>query len=358
MSSIVAIGTALPEFGIDQMLIHAFMDSEFSGNDDDRKKLKLLYERSAIQRRYSVMADFAKAPAERTFFRLNEPQPTLEQRLQQYYQFAPELAVQSISNAVADFELKTITHFITVSCTGMWAPGLDIEVMKKIGLNDNVHRTSVNFMGCYAAIHALKMADAICKSDRNARVLVVSVELCTLHFQRSNDPEQLTANALFADGAAACLVVPDDVAQQSNRIKIHTFFSKIIPETQSDMAWHITSNGFLMQLSSYVPQLIQQNLPQLMQDIFNSHQMTIQHIAGWMIHPGGRKILDHLATELSLTREQLKYSYDTLTHYGNMSSATLLFVLHKAMQDDTLKGKLFGAAFGPGLTVETFIAEK
>jgi predicted naringenin-chalcone synthase len=358
MSYITSIGRALPEYASDQMVIHAFMEKELSGNDDDRTKLKLLYERSAIKTRYSVLPDFSVAEGEQTFFKHHELQPQLEQRLEMYYRYAPDLAAKAIVNAVNENELNTVTHLITVSCTGMWAPGLDIAVLKKLGLNDTIQRTSVNFMGCYAAIHALKMADSICRSYSSAKVLIVCVELCTIHFQRSTNPEQLTANALFADGASACLVQSDAPHPSSAHIQLHSFYSRVVPNSHSDMAWHITQNGFLMQLSSYVPFLIQTNIAELVQQALEHTKLQMNDISCWAFHPGGRKILDYIASELKLKPHQLTYSYDTLANYGNMSSATLLFVMKQLLADETAKGYAFGAAFGPGLTMETFIAKK
>lgn len=358
MSYLVAIGTALPAFASDQMKIHAFMEKELSGSDDDRTKLRLLYERSAIQTRYSVLPDFIIPDGEQTFFKHNEPQPQLEQRLEQYYLHAPELAAMAILNTLHAHELNSVTHLITVSCTGMWAPGLDIAVVKKLGLNDTIQRTSVNFMGCYAAIHAMKMADSICRSQSSAKVLIVSIELCTLHFQRSNNAEQLTANALFADGAAACIVQSKAPAASVPHLQLHSFYSKVLPDSQTDMAWHITHNGFLMQLSSYVPFLIQTNIAGLVQQAVEHYNLQVNDISCWAIHPGGRKILDYIASALNLKPNQLSYSYDTLANYGNMSSATLLFVMKQLLNDEAAKGFVFGAAFGPGLTMETFIAKK
>jgi alkylresorcinol/alkylpyrone synthase len=361
MSTIVDISTALPPFGTDQAQIHTFMDEIFTGSEDERRRLKLLYERSGIHRRYSVIPDYNLANGKRTLYpetRNLEPFPSLEQRMQKYHEAAAPLALKAIDGL--KWPVRNITHIITVSCTGMSAPGLDLELMEELQVPRNVHRTSVNFMGCYAAVHALKMADAICRSELNARVLLVSVELCTLHFQKKQDYDNLTANAIFGDGTAACLIVSDNLKEEYEGVQLSTkgFYAEVHNEGKNDMAWQLSSTGFLMTLSSYIPQLIGTNIKGLLQNAEQSFGIGRDGIDIWAIHPGGRKILEAFASQLELKKEALQHSYEVLNDFGNMSSATILFVLKRIMEDSTLSGNIFGAAFGPGLTMETFLMTK
>lgn len=364
MSKIVAIDTALPSYPISQQTICDFMCSVYKDGEVDKDRLKVLYGRSGISKRHTVVPDYDPALQKRELFsadRYLDPVPSLESRLKLYDTHAAALgekAALKILHRLSEAGTPGITHLITVSCTGMSAPGLDLELMFRLKLSPDIHRTSVNFMGCYAAIHALKMADAFCKADTNARVLIVCVELCTLHFQRNADYDNLTANAIFADGAAACLVTGNDVnLADIPALTILDFCSHVENKGKSDMAWKLSSTGFLMTLSAYVPQLIETGIEALVKHALQRKNIDKEDIAYWAIHPGGRKILEVIAQQLKLKREDLGYSYEVLNNYGNMSSATLLFVL-KEIISDSGSGNIFAAAFGPGLTIETMLLNK
>ncbi|MES2779354.1 MAG: type III polyketide synthase [Bacteroidota bacterium] len=363
MSTIVSIGTAVPAFGIPQIAICDFMERLYDGTEEETRRLRLLYERSGISKRYSVIPDYDLTLSERYLYPHNEllePFPSLEQRMSVYHQHAATLAEEAIQDCMKSVKGLEITDLITVSCTGMSAPGLDLELMERLHLPKNVQRTSINFMGCYAAVHALKMADAICKSKSQACVLIVCVELCTLHFQKAKNYDNLTANAIFADGAAACVVVSDTLASGISipKMSLTGFYSEVHVSGKKDMAWELSSTGFLMTLSAYIPQLVEGNIEELVHNTLATIGMTLSQIDYWAIHPGGRKILEATQHKLGITKADLKHSYDVLNNYGNMSSATILFVLKELLQDSEKHGNIFGAAFGPGLTLETFIVNK
>jgi predicted naringenin-chalcone synthase len=362
MSLLVSIGTANPEYGIDQLSIHAFMETLYNANADERKKLKLLYERSGIAQRYSVVPDYNLDLQKRELFAFThnlEPFPSLEKRMELYHQYAAPLAVKAVNNAFQNqtISLADVTHLITVSCTGMSAPGLDLQLLELLHLPMHTHRTSVNFMGCYAAVHALKIADAIATAQPNAVVVIASVELCTLHFQKTTDYDNLTANALFADGAAACIITGNNVASPKT-IKLTGFYSEVFVSGKQDMAWQLSSTGFLMTLSAYIPKLIESNIAAFMDKALAHYELPLADVNAWCIHPGGRKILEALSTQLQLQPNALQHSYAVLKEYGNMSSPTILYVFKKMLEDDSIQGNIVGAAFGPGLTMETFFAQK
>jgi alkylresorcinol/alkylpyrone synthase len=358
MSKILAIGTAVPEYKLPQMQIHAFMENLYNNLAEDKRKLRVFYERTGINYRYSAIPDYNVSCSTRVLFPQTsnlEPFPSLEKRMELYHAQAAPLAVKAVHNL--GMQTDDVTHLITVSCTGLSAPGLDLELMTLLNLPNHTDRTSVNFMGSYAAVHALKQAHAICKSTPSARVLIVCVELCTLHFQKTNDYDNITANAIFADGAAACLVVGDD-AKDADGLQLKNFYSEVHSSGKNDMAWQLSSSGFLMTLSNYIPQLVEMNIAHLMTNALTKSNLAVDDIKGWAIHPGGRKILEVIGERLGLTREQMGHSYDVLGNYGNMSSATILFVLKQMMSNETITGNVFGVAFGPGLTMETFVAFK
>jgi predicted naringenin-chalcone synthase len=209
-------------------------------------------------------------------------------------------------------------------------------------------------MGCYAAIHGLKIADACCKANKNAKVLIVCTELCTLHFQREPTLDNLTSSLLFGDGAAAVLVSGNE---ESDGLIIDNFFSTVVLKGKQDMAWELSPRGFQMTLSSYVADLIGEDFDKIVCDALATVNLHKEQITHWCIHPGGKKILESIHNSLGFTNGQLKPSYDVLRDYGNMSSATILFVLKNIMHmlEKGSPATIFGAAFGPGLTMETFV---
>ena len=364
MSKIISIGTAVPSFKHVQDDILHFMQAVYAMDETDKRKLRFLYHQSDIQYRYSVISDYSRPLPEWKFYPQSEnlePFPSLEQRMIWYHKYAPPLSINAIRDCL-DGKLKeqSITHLITVSCTGMSAPGLDLQVMELLDLPKSTYRTSVNFMGCYAAIHALKMADAICLHDKKAKVLVVCTELCTLHFQRESTIDNIASSLLFADGSAAAVVTHNDDPHKG--IQLKSFYSEVIPKGKKDMAWDLSSTGFLMTLSSYIPDLVEEDFDALTGRAMTKAGLSKKDITRWCIHPGGKKILEAIHQTLHLENGELDASYDILRNYGNMSSPTILFVLKKimhALKNDSRTNReenIFGAAFGPGLTMETFVA--
>ncbi len=335
------------------------MQNVFAMNEVEKRKLKFLYHQSAINSRYSALPDYSLDAGEWQFYPASEnlePFPNLEQRMDWFNRTAPVLSVSAVEKCIEEkINKDEITHLITVSCTGMSAPGLDLQIMELMDLPKNIFRTSVNFMGCYAAIHALKLADAFCKNDENAKVIIVCTELCTLHFQKENTVDNIAASLLFGDGCAAVLVTNNKAGLEG--INIKNFYSEVGFNGKDHMSWQLSSSGFLMQLSGYVPELIEQDFNQLLKNALQNAELKQEEISHWCIHPGGKRILTAIEKSSGIDNEDLKYSYQVLNDYGNMSSPTILFVLKEIMDSFAKdeKAKVFGAAFGPGLTMETFI---
>lgn len=364
MSKIVSIGTAVPAYRHQQTDILQFMQTVYAFNEADKRKLRYLYSQSGIDTRYSVIGDYSRSMPEWKFYPHTEniePFPSLEQRMTWYHRYAAPLSLDATRHCL-DGKIKEeeITHLITVSCTGMSAPGLDLQLMELMELPRTTYRSSVNFMGCYAAIHALKMADSICQLNESAKVLIVCTELCTLHFQREATIDNIASSLLFADGSAAALVVHDK--NNLRGIQLKSFYSEISPKGKKDMAWELSSTGFLMTLSGYVPDLIKEDFEPLVTNALAHAGYEREQIQHWCIHPGGKKILDVIDNSLQAGTNTLQASYQVLKEYGNMSSPTLLFVLKKIMQQlpsrsaNEKEQSIFAAAFGPGLTMETFVA--
>jgi predicted naringenin-chalcone synthase len=306
-----------------------------------------------------VISDYSRPIREWKFYPPTEnlePFPSLEQRMQWYHKHAAPLSVDAIRLCLSGkVHPQQVTHLITVSCTGMSAPGLDLQIMDLMDMHRSMFRTSINFMGCYAAIHALRIADAICLSSPGAIVLIVSTELCTLHFQRESTTDNIMSSLLFGDGSAAALVVPD--THPVRGMKLSGFYSEIIPKGKKDMAWELSSTGFQMTLSSYIPDLIESDFAAIAGRALHHYNGQAGPVSHWCIHPGGRKILEAVHKSMQFTNGDLDNSYEILKEYGNMSSPTILFVLQRIMDqlDYRQSNMIFGAAFGPGLTAETFI---
>jgi predicted naringenin-chalcone synthase len=360
LSKIISIGTAVPRFKHLQDEILGFMSRIYAFNEKDRRKLKYLYHQSGISNRYSVLSDYSRPPEDWTFYPAAEnlePFPSLELRMKLFNQYAPGLSAEAIGNCLKNgISPKEITHLITVTCTGLSAPGLDLQLVEMLDLPRNIFRTSVNFMGCYAAVHALKLADSICKSEPDARVMIVCTELCTLHFQQEASNDNITSSLLFGDGSAAVLVTGD--SYKAEGLRIQGFYAEIVPKGKQDMSWELSSTGFEMTLRSYVPGLIEEDFKNLVDNALKKLRLSGESITDWCIHPGGRKILEAIEKSLQLPKEKLDACYDVLHDFGNMSSPTILFVLDRLLNKfkNGQKHTVFGAAFGPGLTMETFIA--
>jgi len=358
LSKITSIGIAVPSFRHQQEDILEFMTRIYSYNETDKRKLKFLYHHSGIRYRYSIIADYSRPLPEWKFYPHSEnlePFPSLEQRMLWYNKYAAPLSIDAIRKCIINkIHASEITHLITVSCTGMSAPGLDLQIMELMDLPKNIFRTSINFMGCYGAIHALKLADAICHRDLDAKVLVVCTELCTLHFQREPTMDNIASSLLFADGSAAALITND---KNARGIYLADFYSEVLPKGKKDMAWELSSTGFSMTLSNYIPDLIEEDFETLVTKALKKANLSQSDISYWCIHPGGKKILEAIHKSLHFNNGHLEKSYEVLEQYGNMSSASILFVLRKMMDSFNYQvpKNIFGAAFGPGLTMETFV---
>ncbi len=328
-----------------------------------REFLQKIYQRSAIDKRHTVIEDYDKDPADYNFFPKNSsltPEPSTARRNDEYIRAANVLSLQAVRALLAKLPgvaPASVTHLITVSCTGFSAPGFDIHLMKEVGFPASLNRLHIGFMGCYAALPAFRTARDICLADPEARVIIVNLELCSLHFQQKFDPDTVVANAIFADGVSAAFVSAQRDDSRGPVLSIQTLLSHFIENSEKDMAWQIGEYGFDMKLSLYVPQFIEQNIANITNALFAKAGKSRSDIQIWAIHPGGRAILEKVQETLALEAGALQVSYDILREYGNMSSATIMFVLERILADDR-EGGVFSAAFGPGLTVECCFLEK
>ena len=332
--------------------------------------MRSLHNLSGIETRHSCCREYLK-PADSSSFgpgQGSHHSPTTAERMSIYAREAPQLgtaaALQAleryagVENSAVRAVTDSVTHLVVVSCTGFFAPGLDFVIARKLGLATTVKRTLIGFMGCSAAFNGLQTAHQIVRSHPDARVLVVSVELCSLHIQQSTSPAHLIAMSLFADGAAACLVgeaTPGD----TEIFRLDAFRSEIQPDTESEMVWEIGDHGFVLHLSPQIPEHLAKAAPATLDHLFDGEYPEF-----WAIHPGGRAIVDRLQKVFSLTPAQVAASRTILRRYGNLSSATILFVLDELRQtlaqekQNSSSGRSrrlcsgVAMAFGPGLVIE------
>jgi predicted naringenin-chalcone synthase len=358
---ITAIGTAVPQFKQSQSNAAEIVADILDLEGTERRLLKRLYKATQIEYRYSVIGDYLKQRGEFEFFPndYDASFPSTAARMSLYKANALNLGLSAIENCLASIknvDPRDITHLITVSCTGMYAPGLDIEIIQQLHLSSTTKRFAVNFMGCYAAFNAMELAYNICKADSQAKVLVVCVELCTLHFQQSRSMDNVIANAIFADGAAAVLIESSDGSRNSlNFLKFHC---DLLPQTEQEMAWHISDFGFDIVLSSYVPNLIESGIAKFVEKLLGEQSLKLVDIDFYAIHPGGVKILKACEQALNIKEHDNRYAYEVLRQFGNMSSVTILFVLKALWQnlDSQDHGKnIMSFAFGPGLSIQSML---
>jgi predicted naringenin-chalcone synthase len=310
--------------------------------------------KSQIQHRFSVLpaaADPEGASVDASGFYSRGAFPTTARRMELYEKHAPVLATHAVARLELGDDVKRITNVIVTSCTGMYAPGLDLELVERLGLDPSVERTMVGFMGCYAAINGLKLARHIVRSEVASRVLLVNLELCSLHLQQVSTLEQMLSFLVFGDGCAASLI-----SAEPTGLAMDGFHAALIPDTRELITWHVRDLGFEMFLSGQVPAAISQGLKSGAHRILG--QASTDAISLWAVHPGGRSVLDAVEHGFGLPDGTLAASRDVLARYGNMSSATVMFVLASLLHTATSGQRGCAMSFGPGLTAETMLFHK
>ena len=371
---IEAIATANPPHRLTQSQAADFMLKTEGLSPSIKSRLGGIYANSGIEHRYSCLSDYGGELANFELYPQNwafSPAPSTFERNQKYNLYAPKLAHEAAQQAITEAKLapQEITHLILVSCTGFSAPGIDFYLIKRLGLSAAIARTMIGFMGCHAAFNGLKTAHAICQSDRQAKVLLVCVELCTLHFQVANSLENAIINAIFADGAAAVILTSQQEAK--GKLTYQDSYSLWVEDTPELMNWTVGDTGFLMNLSPKVPDVLATYLPDYVEKFLAKHDLNLEDLAFWAIHPGGRRIVDKIQSIFNLSDRLVADSYGVLRDYGNMSSPTILFILKRILESQALSNSSnllnqssqsnqssqtsntgIAIAFGPGLSIE------
>jgi predicted naringenin-chalcone synthase len=356
--AVLGQGTALPEHSIALEEAAAYAKKAFCETKEQERQLDILYRMAGVKRRYSVILGGPEGSPNRQAF-YPDPDETMSSgpptraRMEKYERDALPLALAASREALdnAGVNPDQFTHLITVSCSGFSAPGVDIGLIKGLGLPQSVERTHVGFMGCHGALNGLRVARGFAESDPHAQILLCAVELCSLHYHYGWNPDHLVANTLFADGAAA-VVGRAANGEGTDTWCIHGTGSCLIPDSEDAMTWRIGNNGFFMSLSSRVPELIGSHLRPWMESWLAKYELRIGDIRSWAVHPGGPRILGSVAKALDLPRDAVNVSREILRDHGNMSSPTVLFIL-KRMRDRGMPTPCVALGFGPGLMAET-----
>lgn len=344
------IATSVPPHDVHRSFV-AFAEGMMP-EGTQRSLFRRMVRMSAIEHRYSFLEPIASdngvwRDAEDLY--ATGKFPDTARRMEAFEKFAPRLAECALNRlALTEDERRAVTHVIVTTCTGLYAPGLDFDIVNHLGLNPSVERTMVGFMGCYAAINALKSAHHIVRSEPDSVILILSLELCTLHLQETTDLEQMLSFLLFADGCAACLV-----SAKPTGLAIDSFLALRIPETSHLITWKIRDLGFDMHLSGHVPAEISRAMREVGHHVTRGEDpLTIDL---WAVHPGGRTILDAVEKGMGLSSDALCHSRDILARFGNMSSATVMFVMQNVMQNASSGQRGCAMSFGPGVTAETML---
>jgi predicted naringenin-chalcone synthase len=375
--AILAVGTAVPEYHASQAAISEWMAASFVDHPAQARIIRTLCAYSGIETRYSCNPDYLLPPQESRFAPGVEAgrSPSTAERMAIYEQKAPPLGAEAAWQALVTYAGRTggsaadvaaaITHLVVVSCTGFFAPGIDFVIAQRLNLLPTVERSLIGFMGCAAMFNGLRAAMQFVQANRQALVLVVSVELCSLHSQPNPMRDHLIGSSVFADGASACLIgMPS--ALNGDYFTLEKFHTSMKPDTESEMAWQIGNYGFSLRLSPRVPDHLAEAAPGAVSALFDGEEPQF-----WAIHPGGRAIIDRLVEIFELSNAHVAASRAVLRRYGNLSSATILFVLaelqrllrQKALEqpngqaDALCPGSSSGCegvamSFGPGLVIE------
>ncbi len=358
-TNILSIGTALPAARLEQSETRDLFASQPGIDRLSARLIGAAFDQSSISNRYSVIGS---ADGLSTTFADAQGRilsPTTGERNAVYRREAPPLFAAAGRDALerSGYGADTVTHLITASCTGFFAPGPDYLLVKELGIAPTVERYHIGFMGCAAAFPALRAATRICKAQPGSVVLVACAELCSIHIRSSHDPEQIVASAVFGDGAAAAIVSSAPPKADGPVLEVGDFTTSITSEGEQDMDWTIGDQGFEMRLTAEVPRIIGREIAGVVELMLSAGSDPLTDVDGWAVHPGGRSVLDRVQSGLGLLDEAMNHSRAVLRDYGNMSSATILFILQRILNDESLgtDARVAGLCFGPGLTVETAI---
>ena len=352
-----AIGTATPRFDLEQDRAAVIAAELMRLNEKRGRSLATLYAQTGVRTRQTAIAEHGQS----TFFEaVREDGPGTAERMLRYRQVAPGLAEEACREALerAGVHALVVTHLVMVSCTGFHAPGVDVELIRSLGMSAGVQRTMVGYMGCHGAINGLRVAAAMARAEPGAVVLLCCVELCSVHFQYRPVDGAVTANALFGDGAAACVISDDP--ERASLGALQAFGAHLFPDSMGEMGWRVGDHGFVMSLSAKVPGLLRDHVAGWVDGWLQGLGMRRDEVGSWAVHPGGPRIVEGVRQALGLSPEAVADALAVLESHGNMSSPTILFIIRRMLERGGGAGvsgglPMVALAFGPGLAGEAVL---
>jgi predicted naringenin-chalcone synthase len=358
--AIFALSKAVPTHAFKQRDIAQQIIDILSIQQEKNEFLLRVYQNSSIEKRYSVVSDFQHPRENWKFWGSQYPKtiPGMSERNLRYKQEAPALAERAAKLALERWggEGARMTHIISVSCTGVIAPGIEYYLMQNLGLPSTINRIGINFMGCFGAFKGLSVARAFARENPEARILLVCTELCSLHLQADQDEDTIIANSLFSDGSAAAIIGSQAQSGEIPLWEIIQTHSLGFKNSLDKMSWEASDHGFLMRLSHTVPVHIKRHMQEFIRGLL-IEGVQPEH-CDWAIHPGGTSIVQAVEKALQLQPDQTQSSWRILSDYGNMSSATFLFVLDDLSYQTHLREWTAGVGFGPGLSAEGILLRR
>jgi alkylresorcinol/alkylpyrone synthase len=346
-ATISASATALPPYPITRDDVKYYMGRVFDIPERRVEAMMAIVDNAQVQRRYSIF------PIDYTI----EPRP-LWQTNNEYIEHAIKLGREAAEKCLCRGGVKPeeVDLIITVSCTGFMIPSLDAHLINLMGFRSNVCRMPFTELGCAAGAMALSRAADFIKSNPGANALIIAVELPSLTFQRKDISQaNLISSILFGDGAAAVLVTGQD--KPGPRILVTETYT--FPDSLDAMGFDLRDSGFHILLSKDVPEMIGAQIKDLVYGFLERHGKTRKDIKGWILHPGGARLLGNVEEQLGLCKCDTQPSWDVLANVGNLSSATILFILQEWLEKRPLKvgEHAMAAAFGPGFSAEFLLLQ-
>ncbi len=362
-AALLGIGTAIPPLSISRAESVAAARALCAEDDDHGELLSSLYRQSGVDTRQVVYRPdefryivYGEGECDSPFIPkgVGDRGPSTAERMERFEAEALPIALEACQAALkqAGVDPSAITHLVTVSCTGLAAPGVDLGLMKQLGMSATVERTHVGFMGCHGSLNGLRVARGLIAAEPSACVLLCSIELCSLHYSYGWNPKRMVGNALFSDGSAAVVLgAASDASREAETWGLAANGACLFPKSEQAMAWLVRDHGFEMVLSTRVPSLIQQNLKPWLDEWLARHGLTVADVASWAVHPGGPRVLTCVQDALGLAADATDASRLILARHGNMSSATVLFIINELMRRQAPR-PCVALGFGPGLAAE------
>ena len=350
---IESIATGSPSRVVDQWESARHVVEMF---DDPQQKARIprIYQKTRIDTRR-----MAVDPLDAESDCLREDPGTIRHRMNLFYEHATPLAVDVAARAMAGIPhaAQQIGLLVFVTSTGFIAPGVDVAVVKQLGLAPTVSRVVVNFMGCAAAMNGIRTATDFVRANPDSKAMVVCIELCSVNAVFADDVNDVIIHSLFGDGCGALIVGASQVRHPlaPGRVVIRSNFSRLLDDAEDGIVLGVNHNGITCELSENLPGYIYDGVDSAVTEVLERNGLQKSDVDLWAIHPGGPKIIEQSVRSLGLAPEQAAVSWDVLARYGNMLSVSLIFVLEQMVrQADTDKPISTGVAFSfaPGVAVE------